>query len=160
MKKVGLSAIVLLCVLLLVASCVTIQSDKIEEYQQVAEFEGMTKDELYTKAQSWFVETFNDSKEVIEVKDENAGLIKGKYALTIRRNTMTELILESVITVDIKDGKARFTISPPVSSYALVGYNRTVVSGYTKEEVEKLNISRASLFDSFKNYLVTAPEDW
>lgn len=159
MKKLILCLVAVFCVLTVI-SCTSLQSADIETFQEVLTADGMTRDELYNKAQAWFVDSFVDSSEVIELQDKGSGIIKGKYTMTIPRNAMCELVLESVITVEVKDGKARFTVSAPVNGYGRVGYERIAITGYTTDEVERINISRASLFESFKMYIVTAPEEW
>lgn len=159
MKKLILLIIAVFCVFAAV-SCTSLQSVDIGTFQEVLTVNEMTADELYNKAQAWFVDSFVNSSQVIELQDKGSGVIKGKYTMTIPRNAMCDLVLESVITVEVKDGKARFTVSAPVSGYGRVGYERIDITGYTASEVERINISRASLFESFKIYLATTPEEW
>lgn len=160
MKKSLLLTAVLIAIVLL-SSCETMlyESD-IGTFQQVAEFNGQNEDELYTKARSWFVEAFVSSEAVIEQQDANSHIIKGKYSTKMARNLMCDLIYESIITIEIKDGRARFTVSAPVSSYSQVGYDRTSTNGYTPKEVERINKERQTLYNSFKAYMQSEKEDW
>lgn len=159
MKKVIIFIVAVFCVFTAV-SCTSLQGADIGTYQEILTADGMTGEELYSKAQAWFVDSFVDSSDVIELQDREAGIIKGKYIITIPRNALCKLILECVVTVEIKDGKARLTVSAPVSSYAQVGYNRTGVTGYTAGEVENINAERQALYESFKNYIISPSAEW
>lgn len=158
MRKIVIFMFAVFCMFTAV-SCASLSSTDIGPYQEILTVEGETKEEIYTRAQSWFVDSFVDSSKVIELQDKESGTIKGKYTMTIPRNPMCELVLESVITVEVKDGRVRFTVSSPVNGYARVGYNQTGITGYTSGEVEKINAERASLFDSFKSYITAGSVD-
>ncbi len=156
MKKI---IIIIAAVLVLsLCSCLTMQKEDVEAFQVVAEAAG-TRDELYSRARSWFVDSFVSSTAVIEQDDKDGYIIKGKYVDSVQRNIFCTVEIESVITVEIKDGKARLTISAPLSVTAVVDYSRTPTA-LSKSEVEAINRKRQELFDSFKDFLSTYREDW
>lgn len=47
------------------------------EYSEVVEIKDVSKDVLYSNGLIWFVETFSDSRSVIQAKDHEAGMIIG-----------------------------------------------------------------------------------
>lgn len=156
MKKI---TIILATILVLsLCSCLTMQKEDVGAFQAVADTGG-TKDELYSRSRSWFVESFVSSDAVIEQDDKDGYIIKGKYTDCVQRNVFCTVEIESVITVEIKDGKARLTISAPLSVTAVVDYSRTPTA-LSKSEVEAINRKRQELFYSFKNFLSAGREDW
>ncbi len=68
----------------------------------------MPKKELYKKILEWMAKSYNSSKEVIQLQDEESGQIIGK-GITSFVNVMVEIPCEYTITIDIKDNKYRLT---------------------------------------------------
>lgn len=161
MKKKTIIGIILLLALML-TSCATLSktNEDVGVLQEIATFEGQTEDELYTKARSWFVESFNSSEAVIEQQDRTEHIIKGKYSDKVARNMFCNLIYESIITVEIKSERVRFSVSAPINAYTQTGADRLSADKYTTAEVEEINIKRQALYESFKSYLSTEREDW
>ena len=48
------------------------------EYTDVVSMEGASKEQLYERAELWFVDTFVDANEVLQLKDKENGRIVGK----------------------------------------------------------------------------------
>lgn len=159
MKKTVLFLVLAVALLLTSCASLSMTAEDVGVFQKVATFEGQTEDELYTKARSWFVESFVSSESVIEQDDREAHVIKGKYVTTVDRNALCEVETESIITVEIKDGRARMTISTPISVYGIVGVQRSVTN-MRPSEVAEINTKRQALFDSFVQYLSAEKEDW
>ncbi len=159
MKKIVIIAILFVALLLTSCTSLSMTKEDIGTYQEVVEVEGATADELYQKAYSWFVASFVDADAVLEQKDKDAHILKGKYVESIDRNLMCELETESVITVELKDGRARFSISAPIRLSAKVGYDR-IGTKLSQKEVEKFNLERTKLFSRFLLYMLSPQEDW
>lgn len=112
----------LLIILLLLPTAMQAQSIQIPvdsatrkiDYQGVVKADGLTKDELYTRAREWFAKTFNSAKDVIQMDDKSAGKIIGKgaangsyfYLLTTIRFT-----LYYTVSITVKDGRYRYEIT-------------------------------------------------
>ncbi len=73
-----------------------------------------TKAEAYIKAKTWFANTFNSAKSVIQLDDKDAGVIVGKgFTEKEAGNAFTGSIPQNVwytINITIKDGKYRIQI--------------------------------------------------
>ena len=81
----------------------------LSSHTEVCEFPGKTKDQLYVESRDWFVETFTDSKSVLEVQDRGEGILKGKGRL----DTLTTVLKLAHSLLKIKRGQycmSTFTI--------------------------------------------------
>ena len=80
------------------------------------ELPGKTKADLFAAARSWFVDTFKDSKNVIEVNDESRGEITAKGLFEFKApalfayNSINGTISYRV-TILVKEGKVKIEIS-------------------------------------------------
>jgi hypothetical protein len=95
-------------------------------YQQVIELPKLTKDEIFKNAESYFIYNYSSGKSVIQTKDKEEGLIiaKGLYSNVLTSITgLATVYFDTwhIIKVEIKDGKARITLS-------LTGYNEKIIS--------------------------------
>jgi hypothetical protein len=70
----------------------------------------LSKDQLFALANSWAVDSFTSANSVIEYSDKEAGIIKGKYTSGYFEGVYT-FSLRSTITIEVKDGASRITIS-------------------------------------------------
>jgi len=68
-------------ILFLVNSCATtnVSVPLADNYEQIIEVPGASKEELYSRVNSWFVETFNSAESIIEFQDKEIGKVMGKY---------------------------------------------------------------------------------
>jgi hypothetical protein len=111
MKKVTL----ILAILMI--SCGPMMEVKISKTEKVIET-NLTKNEIFVKSNQWMVKTFNNAESVIQFSDKESGTITGKYMLkqlfTIGLNyqTIPNGGIFAIINVDIKENKARITITP------------------------------------------------
>ena len=80
MKK--LNILLILGLTLLLVSCATVKTSDVKGKTVIVEIPGASKDELFVKASTWMVETFNSSKSVTQYSDKEAGVIKGKYIIS------------------------------------------------------------------------------
>ena len=102
--------IMILAVTMLVA--LTAAAQKPLELSAVIKQESMDANALYEATRSWFVESFNDSKSVIQ--NENPGKqITGKGTMPFTANMMYSSIngfIEFLIDVQFRDGRLKLTM--------------------------------------------------
>lgn len=105
MKKIMIFAVTILVAL-------TAAAQKPLEFSAVITKEGMDANALYEATRSWFVESFNDSKSVIQ--NENPGKqITGKGSMPFTANMMYSSIngfIEFLIDVQFRDGRMKLTM--------------------------------------------------
>lgn len=85
------------------------------EYSEIITVEGKTKADLFAAARSWFVDTFRDSKNVIEVNDEGRGELTAKATYEYRAaafiaQTLTSGWVTYRVSIYVKDGKAKIEV--------------------------------------------------
>jgi|AntAceMinimDraft_9_1070365.scaffolds.fasta_scaffold29049_2 hypothetical protein len=113
----------ILLIVILFVSCVTydraITPEEMKTYEKIFEIPNTNQNELYVRANSWFVNAFKSAESVIQFQDKDAGKIMGKYRLFITIGHPLSLTAgcTSIITVDIKDNKARLFITGLESDY-------------------------------------------
>ena len=106
MKKRFAMAAMLILALLMITSCASYMSkDELITREAIVDVPGATKDELYVKASSWMVDTFESAPDVVEYTDKEAGIIKGKYTIITPVCTF-----KGVVTIELKDGKAKIML--------------------------------------------------
>ena len=94
------------------------------------------KNSNFIKANEWMVQNFNNAKSVIQFKDKEAGIVKGKYLMKAGVISTTPLVqgtpgLYSVITIRVKDSVSRIEINAPSGMYSQKTMGIEV--GFTKE---------------------------
>ena len=84
-------------------------------FTKVIDVHGVSKDELYARALSYFTYNYNNGDDVVQVKDKEEGLIIGKgiYGTVFVGGFLVVSTYNAVhiIRIDIKDGKARIILS-------------------------------------------------
>lgn len=162
MKKVKKCLCLLLCTVVF-SSCASLTGAKAPEeqrsYEQICEFEGQSKDDLFVKVNTWFVDAFNNPKSVIQYSDKEAGKIMGKYAFEYSEGVYTYAVLQTM-SVDVQDGRIRLLIRDPQYKVAADAFNGSasyINSQYRSMETQAgIDHARAEwelLFQSLKNSL-------
>ena len=108
-------------------------------YQRIVDVGDLKKDEIYNRALSYFVSNYARGKSVIQTQDKDAGLIvvKGVYAGAYTGPVLFSTFTCStwhIIRVDVKDGKARITLS-------LTEYDKKTGGGNTPASYSTININ-------------------
>lgn len=90
----------------------------------------MSKDQIYIQANSWFVNTFNSGKSVIQLNDKDMGVILAKGYLSSIADQIGfaisyEISADVIFRIDIKDGRTRLIMT--IQNYDSV--NRGGVAG-------------------------------
>lgn len=89
--------------------------DGIVTYTNVVQVDGVTKDELYSRAKKWFVTTYKSANDVIQLDDKENGEIigKGNFRITYYAR---DPIVNHTITISVKDGRFKYLITGLVYS--------------------------------------------
>ncbi len=125
-------------------------------FEKVIEVSGKAKDQIYIKANGWFVETFNSAESVIEFQDKEAGKIMGKYVFTYSEGVYTYSVKQTV-DIEMKEGKIRVKVNNPLykatSGMGETYYNATYRALETQKGIERARKEWSELTQSLENYL-------
>lgn len=82
-------------------------------------------DELYARCRSWFANTYNSSKSVIEMEDKTSGIIIGRALFTATARALGSELFNGYInyriSVFIKDNKYKYEITNFVHEGGYIG---------------------------------------
>lgn len=86
------------------------------EYTEVVKIDSTTQNLLFSSAQKWFVETFKNAKDVIQVENRENGEIIGKGTFHIQTNRFGYSaiglgVVRFQVQVDVKDGRYKYSFS-------------------------------------------------
>jgi Domain of unknown function (DUF4468) with TBP-like fold len=96
---------------LIITSCSTTQKIPLaDSYEKIIEVPNLSKDEIYIKANAWFVEEFKSAESVIQFQDKEAGKIMGKYTF---KPYKTNYYFRNIISVEIRENKMRVKFYDP-----------------------------------------------
>jgi hypothetical protein len=94
------------------------------EYSEVVDANGFTADEIFTKANLYFVSVFRSAESVIEYSDKTEGVIKGKFSVRmLNPGAFSEVNLFSTFMFEARDGRYGISFTDP--------YQETVDSSAT-----------------------------
>jgi len=155
MKNLSLGIIIIGIVLL--QSCTMNKILTTPSKFKVVTVKGKTKNELYIRANTWMVETFNNAKSVIQFNDKENGIVTGKYIMaTIITTTTTRHEVYSIIKIQVKDEAAKITISP--ESYKS---DANFFAGGKNYSLEMMNADVDALINNFsKSIMETESSNW
>ena len=94
------------------------------------------KNSNFIKANEWMVQSFNDAKSVIQFKDKEAGIVKGKYLMKAGFTSSSAYVQStpsfySIITIRVKDNVSRIEVNAPSGMYSQKSMG--VEYGFTEE---------------------------
>ena len=112
------------------------------------------KNSNFIKANEWMVQSFNNSESVIQFKDKDAGIVKGKYVI---KEGYTEASLNviirptyfSIITLRVKDNAVRIEVSAPSGMFA----QKDIYGGEMGFTKEMFIIEAKKLIENFEIYM-------
>lgn len=85
------------------------------EFVEVVPVEGMTKDQLFTAAKIWMVNTYVSAEDVIQSEDKEVGLIIGKGVGSISGSkilgTTNVIKIKYTLKIEFKEGKYRASVT-------------------------------------------------
>ena len=100
-------------------------------YADEIQLQGVSKDELYKRAKHWFVNTYNSSKDVIQLDDKENGEVIGKGCF--KEKWMVSFYFSQnvnvwkTIKIQIKDDQFRYEISDfRMKNYYLASQNASI----------------------------------
>lgn len=84
----------------------------LENKQEIIET-GMTKKDMWINLKKWVSSNFNSYEHVVDLEDEEAGVISVKWKNRVGLNSSKyiKILISSTIKIDIKDNKYRYTLS-------------------------------------------------
>lgn len=97
--------------LLFIVMLILISSVVFSQSEHVIQLDGMKKDAIYNRSLTWLATAFVSSKAIIDIKDENQGIIIGNISVKLG-NFLYSYMVQTKLQIDIKDGKARLTFTP------------------------------------------------
>lgn len=73
----------------------------------------MTKKDMWINLKKWVASNFNSYEHVVDLEDEDAGVISVKWKNRVGLNSSKyiKILMSSTINVDVKDNKYRYTLS-------------------------------------------------
>ena len=149
MKK--LNILLILGLALLLMSCATVKPSEVKGMTKVVDVPGVSKDELFVRASSWMVETFNSSKSVTQYSDKEAGIIKGKYVIDFPQLT-AQGSCDATITIECKDEKCRLIIDDPYDFRVKDIYSTRIVN-MTQNGFDTVIGNISYVCESFEKYI-------
>lgn len=79
-------------------------------YSEIVKVDSATKEELFYRARTWFVKTYADAKNVIQIQDKESGEIVGKGSSKIPF-MISYILLNHAIYIYAKDGRYKYIIT-------------------------------------------------
>ena len=149
MKK--LNILLILGLVLLLMSCATVKPSEVKGMTKVVDVPGVSKDELFVRASSWMVKTFNSSKSVTQYSDKEAGIIKGKYVIDFPQLT-AQGSCDATITIECKDEKCRLIIDDPYDFRVRDIYSTRIVN-MTQKGFDTVIENISYVCESFEKYI-------
>ncbi|NLC92618.1 MAG: DUF4468 domain-containing protein [Treponema sp.] len=167
-RKLIVSVIVLSAMLWGFTSCVSsnVAANPIS-IQKIIDVPGENKSTLFVKANSAAVDMFRNASSVIEFSDKESGIIKGKFIIPNVSSGIYYHRINVIITVEVKDGKMRLSLSDVTATYTGDALNGNYAKdGQTFEVESSSNLGQKVLneLDNFINSytakITTASSDW
>ncbi len=131
------------------------------EYSEVVKVDSLlVKDELFSRARSWFVDTFKDAKEVLQVSDRESGELQGNGLFKFNYNVLMSFYSAEIdykVSVTIKDGRYKARVYQFNNPQNTIGIN--TVNGYG--EITPIFIDKNSMANGTfnkKSYEKLLPE--
>jgi len=112
------------------------------------------KNSNFIKANEWMVQSFNNAESVIQFKDKDAGIVKGKYAIKEGYTSTSAYVMStptyfSIITLRVKDNAARIEISAPSGMYT----QKDIYGGEMGFTKEMFIIEAKKIIQKFEVYM-------
>ena len=161
MKKSILIFSVLILTVIMLTSCGSVKTlpspDSITKTIQVES----DKNSNFVKANEWMVNTFGNAESVIQFTDKEAGIVKGKYVMSLGQvgGQYTPAVSSSyaTITLRVRDNASRIEIEP-TDSFIVTNYMGTKF-GFTPDQfIAKAN----ELITDFESHMnkKSANDNW
>lgn len=147
----------LLILIPILASCYSIKTEQIIIDPVITNVEvENSKSELYVKANTWMVESFNNAKSVIQFSDKENGIVIGKYLMksysyTTSTNYNTEdKEVYAIIKIQVKENATKMTVTPQPFEIRVAEFTKNEYGYSRKQAVQDIN----ELSSSFRRYML------
>lgn len=80
-------------------------------FQAVVAAEGVSADDLYSRAKLWAATTYRSAKTVVDLEDRDAGRLMVKGRMTIPYAGLSSMDIRYQVLVEVKDGRFRYTLT-------------------------------------------------
>lgn len=157
MKRV-LSAILIVAAILAAVSCATPVPASERIYQTVVDARG-TQKQLYTATLEWMAKAFRSSKSVIQFQDPEFAKIIGKGTVDVTY-TISPVPTNFTLTVETKDGRARFTFDQMYVEYTSGLLAGSKMALENSAQMDKFNEKAAEMVAEWKDYVSSGSSDW
>lgn len=89
-------------------------------YTDVIKAEGISKEELYNRALSWFAVAFKSAKDVIQMQDRESGKIIGKGSFLCPLGALLPALeMKMTVTIMVKEGRYKYVINSFIRYYSV-----------------------------------------
>ncbi len=141
----------LIVTLLLVIGCSTLPVEQTQN-QEVISIQNMSKEQIFKKTSQWLAVSFGSSNAVIQYKDSSEGkficqIITSAYSA----EHISTVSFHTTMTIDIKDGRSRFTFVAHDMSGNGEPYGPIYNVGGSQKLVQN---SFKTVKDSYLNYML------
>jgi len=140
------------------------QSDSGEfQYQDVIDVEGRTKSELHAKAREWIAMNYISANDVIQLDDEERGLmiVKGAYG-GISHLLISNWTVRHTLKIESRDGRLRVTINQFTAQGPDQGAKEGALDAFMGASglQRKVRSRVEEQMTDFRNFLVAPEENW
>jgi hypothetical protein len=127
-------------------------------FSEVVDVTNVSQTELFTRANIWFVNTFNNAESVIEFSDKDSGVIVGKYLMRQRYRGYPAQII-TIIRVEIREERYRISFTDPqwdFSDLRTAKYQPVDTEELAAQIIPEWN----KLAESLKIVMISTESDW
>ncbi|GAB3834065.1 hypothetical protein GCM10028821_28140 [Hymenobacter jeollabukensis] len=123
-------------------------------YAGEVEVPGLSKAELYSRAENWYKQNFTSEKAVLRTQDQEAGLLLGRawQQVPVAEVLMVTFVYQLWydVRVEVQDGKFRYTVSAFEVDYVP---KARIHRSYTVESVLAEHYPRAASAAQYKQFV-------
>lgn len=131
-------------------------------YEEIDSMPNVSKGELYSKSKIWFVNTFNSSKDVLQLEDKDNGQLIGKgnfdYLYTVVLTSAT-WVCNFTVQIDCRDNKARIKVYDISSHSAGEATAEYYNKHHANKHIKAIDNGIKGLLASYKSSLNKKSED-
>ena len=158
-KKCFCYIFVLMAVLLSFQSCATTpQTTEFDTYSVIFQAQGLSSDEIYIRANMWFVTAFYRADSVIQFSNKEAGIIMGRFTRSANVGSASGFI-RSLVQVEIMDNRFRVSFSDPTWNQR-THRDRPISNRNARNMLEANYNVWIALAESLRDYVNSREHNW
>lgn len=138
--------------------------------EEVVQQDGVSKAEMYKRANDWITEYFTSGQKKIYERDPDQNFIKLKHRIsvfrTVKKERVSDGVIEFHIDIFLKDGKYKYSFynfktfadanSQPIEKWMIPTYGTEEVA---KAKYANLNSMMQEIIDNMKKFMQTGKKD-